>query len=247
MKSNTNFDIKFEFTRISIETACLERKTILSEALVSSGKVKSILAILDELYPDAKCSLDFGSPLQLLIATILSAQCTDERVNMVTPGLFAKYRSTKAFADAPIEELEQDIKSTGFYHNKAKAIKEACRMLEEKFAGGVPADLDTLVALPGIGRKTANVVLGVAFDIPGMVVDTHVARVSARLGLTSQKDRDRIEQDLMAVIPRERWIKFGHQLIQHGRKVCIARKPKCSVCRLRPHCDYGMDPATPKA
>lgn len=212
-----------------------------------SDKVKSILKKLDESYPDAKCSLDFRNPLQLLIATILSAQCTDERVNKVTPELFKKYPTAADYAKAPIEELEQAIKSTGFFHNKALAIKDSCTILDRDFAGKIPADLQELVKLPGIGRKTANVVLGNAYDIPGMVVDTHVARVSARLGLTRQKDRDKIEQDLMEVIPRERWVKFGHQLIYHGRKICIARKPKCSICPLRPDCDYGQDPSTPKA
>jgi endonuclease-3 len=213
----------------------------------SSDKVKSILKILDQLYPDAKCSLDFRDPLQLMIATILSAQCTDERVNLVTPALFEKYRSALAYADAPLAELEASIKSTGFYHNKALAIKESCKVLAGRFDGRVPADLETLVQLPGIGRKTANVVLGNAFGIPGVVVDTHVARVSARLGLTREKDRDKIERDLMAVLPGERWIKFSHQLIQHGRKICIARKPQCYICPLRPYCDYGLDESTPKA
>jgi len=213
----------------------------------SSGNVKSILKILDEFYRDAKCSLDFHDPLQLLISTILSAQCTDERVNKVTPALFEKYRSAGAFAEAPIEELEQAIRSTGFYHNKALAIKETCKILANRFDGQVPADLDTLVELPGIGRKTANVVLGNAFGIPGLVVDTHVARLSARLGLTREKDRDKIEQDLMVLIPKEKWVKFSHQLIQHGRAICIARKPKCSICPLRLHCDYGLDDSTPKA
>lgn len=213
-----------------------------------SDKAKSILKILDELYPDAKCSLDFNDPLQLLIATVLSAQCTDERVNKVTPALFQKYRSASAYGEAPIEELEQDIKSTGFYHNKALAIKETCRILAEKYGGQVPADMNTLTGFQGIGRKTANVVLGNAFDIPsGVVVDTHVARVSARLGLSAEKDRDKIERDLMALVPKERWIKFSHQLIQHGRRICIARKPRCSICPLRPLCDYGMDASTPKA
>jgi len=213
----------------------------------SSGKVKSILKILDELYPDAECSLVFHDPLQLLISTILSAQCTDERVNKVTPALFDKYRSAKAFAEAPLEQLEQEVKSTGFYHNKALAIRETCKILDNQFGGQVPADLEALVKLPGIGRKTANVVLGNSFGIPGIVVDTHVGRVSARLGLTGEKDPDKIERDLMALIPKEKWIKFSHQLIQHGRRICIARKPKCSICPLRPHCIYGMDEATPKA
>lgn len=213
----------------------------------SSGKVKSIVKILDEFYPGAKCSLNSHDPLQLLISTILSAQCTDERVNKVTPALFEKYRSARAYAEAPIEELEQDIKSTGFYHNKALAIKESCKILANRFSGQVPPDLETLVELPGIGRKTANVVLGNAFGVPGIVVDTHVARLSARLGLTREKDRDKIEQDLMALIPKDKWIKFSHQLIQHGRTICIARKPKCSICPLRPHCDYGLDESAPKA
>jgi len=213
----------------------------------SSDKVLSILKTLDHLYPDARCSLDYKDPLQLLIATILSAQCTDQRVNLVTPLLFQKYPSAKDYTDAPIEQLEQDIKSTGFYHNKAKAIKESCRRLLEDFHGKVPADLDSLVALPGIGRKTANVVLGDAFGIPGIVVDTHVDRVSKRLGLTIQKDREKIEQDLMSAVPREKWTKFCHQLILLGRNICIARKPKCSICPLRPNCEYGMDESTPKA
>lgn len=213
----------------------------------STGKVMSILKILDQIYPDAQCSLDYKNPLQLLIATILSAQCTDQRVNLVTPALFKKYPFAKHYAEAPVEQLEEDIKSTGFYHNKARAIKETCRLLHEHFGGTVPADLESLVALPGIGRKTANVVLGNAFGIPGIVVDTHVDRVSRRLGLTTRKDRDKVEQDLMDVIPREKWTKFCHQLIQLGRNICIARKPKCSICPLRPHCNYGIDDSAPKA
>ena len=212
----------------------------------SSDKVKSIVKMLDQMYPDAKCSLDFHNPLQLMIATILSAQCTDERVNKVTPALFDKYRSAQAFAEVPIEQLEQDIKSTGFYHNKALAIKESSKILANQFEGRVPPNLETLVTLPGIGRKTANVILGNAFGIPGIVVDTHVARVSARLGLTHEKDREKIERDLMALLPKDKWIKFSHQLIQHGRRICIARKPKCSICPLRPHCDYGMNKSTLK-
>jgi len=213
----------------------------------SSAKAKSILKIVDELYPDAKCSLDFDNPLQLMVATILSAQCTDERVNKVTPVLFKKYSSAGQCAEAPLKELEQDIKSTGFYHNKALAISESCKIIAARFGGEVPADLETLIKLPGIGQKTANVILGNAFGITGVVVDTHVARVSARIGLTREKDRDKIERDLMALIPKEKWIKFSHQLIQHGRRICIARKPKCSTCPLRPHCDYGMNESTIKA
>jgi endonuclease-3 len=224
-----------------------QRKNVLVGIHTSSANVKSILKILDELYPDAQCSLDFADPLQLLVATILSAQCTDERVNKVTPALFTKYTSAGQLAEAPLEELEQDIKSTGFYHNKALAIKESSRIIADRFGGKVPPDLESLVELPGIGRKTANVVLGNAFGIPGVVVDTHVARLSARIGLTREKDRDKIEQDLAALIPKQRWIKFSHQLIQHGRRICIARKPKCSICPLRPHCEYGTDGKTLKA
>jgi endonuclease-3 len=245
LKSSGKFDIKFNLAR-SIRKSFYRQENVLAGIHTTSDKVKSILKILDELYPDAKCSLGFQDPLQLMIATILSAQCTDERVNKVTPALFAKYRSAGACADAPIEELEQEIKSTGFYHNKALAIKGSCKVLVDRFGGRVPADMDRLVELPGVGRKTANVILGNAFGIPGIVVDTHVARLSARLGLTREKDRDKIEQDLMSLIPKEKWTKFSHQLIQHGRRICIARKPKCSICPLRPNCDYGMDESTPK-
>ncbi len=204
------------------------------------NKVKPILVLLDELYPAAQCSLDYKDPLQLLIATILSAQCTDERVNKVTPGLFKKYPTAQAFAEAPLEDLEEAVRSTGFYRNKARNIKECCRVLHENFDGNVPADLDALVKLPGIGRKTANVVLGNAYGVPGIVVDTHVARVSQRLGLTAQKDPDKIEQDLMDLIPRDRWVIFSHQLILHGRNLCQARKPKTELCPLRPHCDHAQ-------
>jgi endonuclease-3 len=206
---------------------------------VMHQKVGRVLTLLDELYPGATCSLGFRNPLELLVATVLSAQCTDERVNQVTPGLFQKYPTARSYAQAAIEELENDIRSTGFYRNKAKSIKAACRILDERFNGNIPADLDVLVQLPGIGRKTANVILGNAYQIPGIVVDTHVSRVAQRLGLTSQKDPDKIEQDLMALIPQERWINFSHQLIQHGRKLCQAKKPKTEVCPLRPHCDYA--------
>ena len=203
------------------------------------NKVEAILRFLDELYPDARCSLDFRNPLELLVATVLSAQCTDERVNQVTPDLFNKHPTARAYAQAPLEELENAIRSTGFYRNKAKSIKAACRILDQRFGGEIPADLEALVQLPGIGRKTANVILGNAYQIPGIVVDTHVGRVAQRLGLTAQKDPDKIERDLMAVIPKERWIIFSHQLIQHGRQLCQARKPKCEVCSLRPYCDYA--------
>ena len=213
------------------------------------------MAVLDKHYPDAHCTLDYGNPLELLVATILSAQCTDERVNQVTPQLFETYRTTADYAQAPLAELETAIRSTGFYRNKAKNIQACCRELQERFAGKIPVDLSMLVQLPGIGRKTANVILGNAFHIPGIVVDTHVGRVSQRLGLTTNEDPVRIEFDLMELIPRERWVTFSHQLILHGRKVCSARKPMCNQCPLRALCNYaaqslalnsGGDAASPR-
>lgn len=206
---------------------------------VTSRRIRSILPVLDELYPDAHCSLDFKSPLQLLVSTILSAQCTDERVNQVTPILFQKYPDAAAFAQASLEELEAEIRPTGFFRNKARNIQGCCRILHERFGGEVPKDLEVLVTLPGIGRKTANVVLGNSFGIPGIVVDTHVGRVSQRLGLTTHKDPEKIERDLMDLVPKELWVKFCHQLILHGRQLCQSRKPRCEICPLRPHCEYG--------
>jgi endonuclease-3 len=200
----------------------------------------AILHILDQTYPDAKCSLDFKNPLELLVATVLSAQCTDERVNQVTKSLFNKYRSAADYANAPLEELEDDIRSTGFFRNKAKSLKNCGVALLEQHQGEVPASLGQLVKLPGIGRKTANVILGAAFKIPGIVVDTHVGRVSQRMGLTSEQDPVKIEFDLMEIIPKDKWTAFSHQLIQHGRKICTARKPKCPECPLLEHCDFGQ-------
>jgi endonuclease-3 len=186
---------------------------------------------LGRQYPDAECSLNFKSPLQLLVATILSAQCTDERVNLVTKELFHKYRSAADYAQAPLEQLEEDVRSTGFYRNKAKSIKGACETLLEKHRGRLPKDIELLVELPGVGRKTANVVLGTAFGIAsGVVVDTHVARICRRLGLTKQKDAVKIENDLIEQIPKREWVAFSHRMIQHGRRVCTARKPKCDQC-----------------
>jgi endonuclease III len=192
---------------------------------------------LARAYPDATCSLDFKTPLELTIATILSAQCTDERVNVVTKSLFRKYRSAADYARAPIEELERGVQSTGFFRNKARNIQNCCRLLVERHGGEVPQDLDTLVELPGIGRKTANVILGTSFGIAsGIVVDTHVTRLSRRLGLTQQKTPEKIEQDLIELIPQERWIDLAHQLIQHGRRYCTARSPKCDGCPLEKIC-----------
>jgi len=199
-------------------------------------RVKKIIGILNDEFPDSKCSLNFATPLELLVATILSAQCTDERVNKVTPGLFKKYPSPKHFADVSLEELGNDIRSTGFFNNKAKSIQNCCINLLEKFDGEVPGNMDDLVFLPGIGRKTANVILGNIFDIPGIVVDTHVKRLSNRLGLSVNKNPDKIEKDLNEVVPQEEWTHFSHILIDHGRKTCQARKPLCESCRINKLC-----------
>jgi endonuclease-3 len=202
----------------------------------SPERVASILEILERTYPDAKCALDFSTPFQLLVATILSAQCTDVRVNQVTPGLFAHYPDPAAMAAAKTDELEREIRSTGFFRMKARALRECSADIVAKHGGHVPATLDDLTALRGVGRKTANVVLGNACGIPGLVVDTHVRRLSYRLALTTEDDPVRIEFALMPIIPRERWTRFSHELILHGRRVCVARKPRCSVCPLLPHC-----------
>ena len=205
-----------------------------------AAKIGPILQLLDEHYPRVHVTLDFRNPLELLVATILSAQCTDERVNRVTPAIFAKYPSAADYARAPLEELERDIYQTGFYHNKARSLKALGQALVEQHRGQVPASLEELVKLPGIGRKTANVILGNAFGIPGIVVDTHCGRVSQRLGLTRAKDPVKIEFDLMALVPKERWTRFSLQLIWHGRAICTARDPQCPRCPLLPYCDYGQ-------
>jgi len=202
-----------------------------------TARTKKIIAGVQKTYPDAHCELNFANPLQLLIATILSAQCTDKRVNIVTAGLFKKYRSAKDFADADLAELEEAIKTTGFFRNKAKNIQACCRALVEKHAGEVPRTMDELFALDGVGRKTANVVLGNAFGINvGVVVDTHVTRLANRLGLTKQTDAVKIEQELMALVPREDWTLFSHWLIWHGRRRCYARKPDCDHCEIKKYC-----------
>jgi endonuclease-3 len=200
-------------------------------------RVQAILEQLQEHYPDARCALDFRTPLQLLVATILSAQCTDERVNKVTPALFASYPDAAAFAKADPAELEKAIHSTGFFRNKARAIREASADIVAKHGGEVPRTLEELVELRGVGRKTANVVLGNAYGVnAGIVVDTHVSRVSHRLGLTRETDAVKIEHALMPLVPRESWTLFAHWLILHGRAICHARKPLCSRCPLFPHC-----------
>jgi endonuclease-3 len=188
-------------------------------------------------YPGATCALENETPFELLVATILSAQCTDARVNMVTPELFRRWPTAVEMADAPIKALEKVIQSTGFYRNKAKNIKAASRAIVERHNGEVPRDMEQLVALPGVGRKTANVVLGTAFGMAtGVVVDTHVTRLSQRLGLTKHTDAVKIEQDLMRIVPQEEWVDFSHRLIFHGRQICVARKPKCPECSMKAFC-----------
>ncbi|MGO9176241.1 MAG: endonuclease III [Desulfobaccales bacterium] len=210
-----------------------------------AAKIGPILQLLDEYYPRVHVTLDYRNPLELLVATILSAQCTDERVNRVTPAIFAKYPSAADYARAPLEELERDIYQTGFYHNKTRSLKGLGQALVEQHRGQVPASLEELVKLPGIGRKTANVILGNAFGIPGIVVDTHCGRVSQRLGLTRAKDPVKIEFDLMPLVPKERWTRFSLQLIWHGRAICTARDPQCPRCPLLPYCDYGQKAVDP--
>ncbi len=200
------------------------------------ARVEAVLRELDRLYPKAACTLDHGDPLQLLVATILSAQCTDERVNRVTPALFERYPTAQDYAQADPQELEQLIRSTGFFRNKAKSIRGMAQALVERHGGQVPDSLEELVKLPGVGRKTANVVLGDAFGIPGITVDTHVGRVCLRLGFTDTKDAVKAERQLMEIIPRKRWTRFSHQVILHGRQVCRARKPDCAACGLAAHC-----------
>ena len=201
-------------------------------------RITEILDILERTYPGAECALHHKNPWELLVATILSAQCTDARVNMVTPGLFKKFPTPEDFARAPLVEIEEEIRSTGFYHNKAKSISGAAKKLIEEFGGQVPKTLDELLRLPGVARKTGNVVLGVAYGLSeGIVVDTHVLRLCRRLELTEATEPKRVEQDLTKIIPRERWISFSHELIHHGRLVCIARKPRCVDCSLEKLCN----------
>ena len=205
----------------------------------AAERIGPMLERLERVYPEARCSLDFQTPLQLLVATILSAQCTDERVNTVTPTLFATYHTAEDFANADPDELADIIRSTGFYNNKTKALIGMGKALRERFGGEVPQSLDELTSVPGVGRKTANVVLGNAFGIDeGIVVDTHVRRISNRLGLTRHDDPDKIERDLMDLVPRDRWTLFPHLMIHHGRAICVARKPKCEICPVNALCPF---------
>lgn len=200
-------------------------------------RIEKILELLDEHYSvQKKCWLDYGNAWQLLFATILSAQCTDARVNIVTKDLYQKYTSVQDFADADLKELEQDIHSTGFYHNKAKNIIACAQKLISDFDGEVPSDIDDLTSLPGVGRKTANVIRGNIYDIPSIVVDTHVGRISRKLGLTKSEDPARVEKDLEKCLPKDHWILWNIQIIAHGRSICTARSPKCEECFLAPYC-----------
>lgn len=201
-----------------------------------AARARRIVRLLAREYPDARCALNYETPLQLMIATILSAQCTDVRVNMVTPSLFARYRDVHAFANANPRELEAAIQSTGFFRNKAKSIMAACKQIVERFGDNVPGTMEELVHLPGVGRKTANVILGNAFGVPGITVDTHVGRLSRRMGLTKHTDPVKVENDLMRLIPKKEWTMFSHRMILHGRRICQARKPQCEICVLKKVC-----------
>lgn len=198
--------------------------------------VDEIIGLLAKAYPDARCALHHKTPFQLLIATILSAQCTDARVNQVTPALFKRFPDPKAFAKADLESIEEAIRSTGFFRNKAKSIQACCQCLIDQFGGVVPRTMEELVTLAGVGRKTANVILGNCFGVPGIVVDTHVQRLANRLGLTRHKDPEKIEMELSSLIPAEEQVNFCHRMIQHGRQICNARKPLCTACPLEKVC-----------
>jgi endonuclease-3 len=214
----------------------MQKKVEYTEA-ENEDRVLEIIDLLEKEFPKAKTALNHTNPLELLVATILSAQCTDERVNIVTKSLFKKYRKAEDYADADLAELEQNIKSTGFYRNKAKNIKKAGEMLVQKFHSQVPKTMNEMLELPGVARKTANVVLQNAFGVvEGIVVDTHVRRVSARLGLTTNEDQDKIEQDLLRIVPRDKWMRITDLLIFLGRRVCTAKKPKCDICVLNKLC-----------
>lgn len=202
-------------------------------------KAKIILEELSKLYPNAMCSLDFSTPVELLVATQLAAQCTDARVNIVTKELFKKYKTIEEYAGADIFVLEQDIKSTGFFRNKAKNIQACCVKLMLEYDGKVPDNMEELLSLPGVGRKTANVILSTIYGKPGVIVDTHCTRLSGRLGLTQSENPDIIERDLMKLLPRSEWANFSHYLVYHGRAICQARNPKCESCSILPYCDYS--------
>ncbi len=221
---------------------CPERSRRVDKA-EAAERVRKIFPILRKTYPKAKIALKYVNPLEMLIATILSAQCTDVRVNMVTKDLFKKYTSAEDWVKADIKQIESDIKSTGFYHNKAVNIKGACTKITEQFGGKIPGTMQELLTLPGVGRKTANVVLGNAFGIPGVVCDTHVIRLSRRLGLSPNKDAVKLEFDLAEIVPKKNWLLFSDLLIFHGRNICKARKPDCENCPITKFCPAANKPA----
>jgi endonuclease-3 len=222
--------------------ACPERSRRVDKT-EAAERVRKILPILEKLYPAARTALNFKNPLELLIATILSAQCTDVRVNMVTESVFKKYKSAADWVKADIKEIESDIRSTGFYHNKAISIKNTCKEIVERFDGSVPDTMEQLTTLPGVGRKTANVVLGNAFGVPAIACDTHVIRLSRRLQLSANSDPVKLEFDLAEIIPKKSWTLFSHLLIFHGRNVCFARKPDCNNCWIAKFCPAANNPA----
>jgi endonuclease-3 len=219
----------------------VSKKSAVKQNLLAPERIAELLRRLEAAYPNAECALHHRNAWELLVATILSAQCTDVRVNMVTPELFRKFPTPKAMAEASLPALEEEIRSTGFYHNKAKSISGAAKQLVERFGGKVPKTRDGLLTLPGVARKTGNVVLGVAFGLAeGVVVDTHVLRISNRLDLTHSTEPKKVELDLMRIIPRDHWIQFSHEVIHHGRQICVARKPRCIDCPVETLC-YSAD------
>ena len=227
----------------SIKTSALKSET----EVELKKRAKKIFQILGKVFPDARCELDFETPLQLLVATVLSAQCTDKRVNLVTPALFARFPDAKAFALANREELEELIRSTGFYRNKATAILGLATSIQNEFAGKVPNSLEDLVQLPGVGRKTANVVLSNAFEVPGITVDTHVGRIARRLGFTNNSDPVKVEFDLMEIFASRDWTQLNHRLIFFGRRICHAKKPACGACPVGSLCpSFGEGPTNPQ-
>ncbi len=223
-----------------------KEKSITVDPVEAKARILKFFPILRKAYPQAKVSLDFSTPLELLIATILAAQCTDARVNIVTRKIFQKYRRTEDWLSVPQEELEQDIRSTGFYRNKAKSIQKTCAAILERFGGVVPQTMDELLTLNGVGRKTANVILGNCFGVQGIVCDTHVIRLSRRLGLSANSDPVKLEFDLMAIVPKEKyggWTQFSHCMVFHGRAACNARKPDCPHCPIARYCPSADNPA----
>jgi endonuclease-3 len=230
---------KIENLRVLCVLRGLRRKNLVTPE--EKQRTKKIITLLRKEYPDMRCSLNFTNALELTIATILAAQCTDERVNIVTADLFRKYRKPEDYLKVPVTELEQDIRPTGFFRNKAKSIQGACKLIVEKFGGQVPQNFDDLLTLPGVARKTANVVMGNAFGVAsGVVVDTHVTRITQLLGLTANSAPEKIERDLIELVPQKDWIDFPHLMIFHGRAVCIARRPQCDKCVLEKLCPSSL-------